>query len=739
MKQKGIAFLSMVILSLALMALIVVTQFFTNKSTRALNNGNKQAVQTFRTNYSIQELVNLSFDLQSKLRDRYSSFDSTRMRQLTDSLIMLGYNTNILAAATFDSTRLHQLTDSLIMLGYNTNVLASANKVESDSLASKIDSLVIRQVSLSESILKAHQEGRTGLKNRLIDSLESLKPGDQVYANCIAMQALLKTNLQETLVTNNEQSAKLSRYNRALALLAIVAILIMATIIIRRQAQQMRLIEELKAAEAAALKSRNAKDEFLANMSHELRTPLNALIGFGNLLSETTLDSKQKEYVEIVRSSSHNLLNIVNDVLDLSKIEAGKLKINNKPFNLYELFRGLEKMFSRAVTEKDLLYSYRIDENIPRYVVGDPERLKQIFVNLIGNAIKFTNAGGIHVSANIVWIDDNYYKLGFTVKDTGSGIPREKIETIFERFEQLEHGSQRQHGGTGLGLTIVKNLVERMGGSISVFSELGQGSEFNFTCILENAGPVEMENDAVQTPALVFNASNVLIVEDNKANQTLLLHVLHKYGLQPRIADNGQDAVRMLNQEMYDLCFMDIQMPNMDGYTAIELIRNKLNLKLPVIAMTAYVSREEIEKCYQMGFDDYLAKPLDEKLLVEKTSKYLQCEMVEQAGTTQKLSFLEHLVGGDARMVEEILLEMKQQWQTDKADLLNAGKAADINKMNSILHRIKSTFSPLGPNHEVYRIVQHQATMLNQMPEKVSPLNCEGFIKQIENALTEVF
>jgi Signal transduction histidine kinase len=704
-KNKEYSFFSIVVLALALIALFVVTQFFTNKSTRALNEGNKQAVATFLINNSIQELVNLSFDLQSKFKDRNLKVNSTRISQLKDSLTMLGYNTDIITSYT--SSNSHEISNI-------------------------IRNIIEEQLNISESILNTHISGNVQEKNKLIDSLYKVSPGDKVYANCLTLQAFLRKNLQETLTRNSEQAGQLSLYNKILALFAIITILVMSTIIIKRQSQQLKLIAELQAAEQAALKSKNAKDEFLANMSHELRTPLNALIGFGNLLKDTPLNKQQREYVDMVRSGAQNLLNIVNDVLDLSKIEAGKLKMVHKPFNLYHLFNRLERMFSNAINEKGLHYSSYIESKVPEHVIGDSERLQQIFVNLIGNAIKFTNEGEIKVTANVVWIDedDKYYKLGFTVKDTGIGIPKDKVAAIFERFEQLEQGVQRQYGGTGLGLTIAKNLVERMGGTISVFSEVNEGSEFNFTCILEkNTNPVSEEQSFITIDKLP--EGKVLIVEDNKANQILLKHMFGKYGLKPKIIDNGLEAVNLLEKETFDLIFMDIQMPEMDGYTAIGILRNEKQISTPIIAMTAYVSETEIIKCKNAGFTDYISKPVDEQLLIKTTASYLENI---QNNNHHTLNYLYELVGNDPDTVGEVVQAMKNQWELDKAELIEAFSQQDIEKVKKILHRLKSTFSPLGAEHPVYKAIgkYNFTTMENKT---LDLQQCTSFIEDIEKEI----
>ncbi|WP_346236347.1 ATP-binding protein [Niabella insulamsoli] len=711
MNQKGIAFFSIVILALALMALIVVTQYFTNKSTTALTTGNAQAVETFRINIKIQELVNLSFDLEGKLK-------------------------RITAEA--DESHIQRLEDSLTVLGYNVGILASDSLIEGQPISKAINNIIDSQVYFSQRILEEslHDSG-IGL-TQLKDSLRALKAGDRVYDNCQKFQETLKNNLQRTLDTNSEQASKLSFFNRILAIFSILAILVLATIIIRRQSQQMKLIVELKDAELAALKSKNAKDEFLANMSHELRTPLNALIGFGKLLDDTPLNGQQKEYVDIIKSSGYNLLHIVNDVLDLSKIEAGKLTVAHRPFNLFDLVDRIEKMFAPAINEKKLTYSCDLDDRIPEYVIGDPDRLQQILINLISNAIKFTSSGSVTVSTGVVWVDedDKYFKLSFTVRDTGMGIPKDKIATIFERFEQVEQGARRQHGGTGLGLTIVKNLVERMGGSVSVYSHVNEGSEFNFTCILEKTNTVETKEVSSAADSASFNGFKVLVVEDNRANQVLIKHIFNKHELTPVMTDNGQKAIEILREQAFDLVFMDIQMPVMDGYRAVGLIRNELSLKTPVIAMTAYVSEGEVEKCLAAGFTDYMAKPLDEELLVQKMTLYLygsevQQNSVSEADAGEDLSFLKTVVGDNWEMLSEIIKEMNLQWELDRADLLKAAAGKDLHGMHQILHRMKSTFLSLGPQHMVYKLLSENAAELTSDMDRALE-KCTTFVEEID-------
>lgn len=681
MSNRSLSFYSMVFLALALMGLVIVTQLFTDQSTRALKSGNAQTVETFKVNNRMQNIVNLSFDLQSKLSNSGITLDTLRRKQLYDSVFMLGYNSSILAKA-------------VNKFGYPQN-------------AKNIEELVKTQVNHVSYILVTENSGNRHVRDSLMDSLEAARYGDKVYEACQEVQRMLEQNLEQTLVKNTEQAGVLSNYNRITAIVAILAILIMATIIIKRQAQQIELIEELRNAEATALKSKNAKDEFVANMSHELRTPLNALIGFGNLLNQTDLNPKQQEYMDVIRSGGYNLLNIVNDVLDLSKIEAGKLRIVNKPFNIVSVLENIERLFSAGIAEKKLLYEWHIDEKIPLNLKGDSERLKQILINLIGNAIKFTNDGGIQLNTGIVWVDEDsgMYKLSFTIKDSGAGIPKEKVQTIFERFEQLEHSTTRQHGGTGLGLTIVKNLVEKMGGAISVYSEVGEGSEFSFTCIFEKAVSALEEEKGFDKDVFSLESYSLLAAEDNKANQTLLKHLLGRYKAKVTIVENGQEALNLLAKQSFDLVLMDIQMPVMDGYTAIAQIRNELKSDAKVIAMTAYVSEDEIQKCLNAGFNDYVAKPIDENIFLGVILRHLNKSGVPVktvSNKTNDLDFLKELVGDDSEAINEIIDEMKCQWSLDKKELKQAIEEKNAQEIKRVLHRLKSTLSPLGPGHQMY-------------------------------------
>lgn len=701
----------MVFLALSLMALMLVTQFFTSNATEVLKQSNQEAIKTFEASNRLQNIVNLSFDLQSKLSNTEKIIDAESNSRLADSLTTLGYNANIL---------LQELNE--------------------DPTSKKVDSLILKQLKLSYAILAAHQNKLITNIKSLADTLRNLKPGDKIYEYCLKIQKDQEESFKTSLIANSTTAKNLSDYTKIITALAILAIAVLATIIIQHQSKQRILINELKAAELAALESKNAKDDFLANMSHELRTPLNSLIGFGNLLQSTDLNPRQREYNDIIRSNAYTLLSIVNDVLDLSLIEAGKLKLRNAPFQLRHLFETLEFVFSISLSEKGLGFHWSIDDRIPKTLVGDVERLKQIFINLIGNAVKFTNQGGITLVATLEKTADTKgrYPLLFSLKDTGIGIPAEKIATIFERFEQVETTYVKNHGGAGLGLTIVKNLVDNMDGKISVISEKDAGTEFRISCPFEKAGTDIIESPYTEAAVPQFENYKILVVEDNKANQLLIKYTLERYLANADFADDGAIALHQLQQNTYDLVLMDIQMPQMDGFTALKKIREEMKITVPVIAMTAYAMPSKITKCKEAGFDDYISKPIEKDVLLEKLSKFLNPIFLKQKELNNQLAHLKQLIGDDETVVQDILIEMKKQWEQDQRDLASAISSNNPEELRRLLHRLRSTFSPLGAKNSVYRALISESDRLKNIPQPKMK-DYERFVLTINEALCGIF
>lgn len=490
---------------------------------------------------------------------------------------------------------------------------------------------------------------------------------------------------------------------------------------VKKQIEQ-SLIEAKNFAEQAA----HAKDSFLANMSHEIRTPLNAIIGFTELLSQNSLDPIQKDYVNNINTAGANLLLIINDILDISKIESGQLVLEANPVDLKSTLKHVYNLLKVKADEKNIEFNLLLDADMPEYVLGDKGRLNQILMNLAGNSLKFTEEGEVTISVKKLAETSDKVRLRFSIRDTGIGIPEDKTTTIFERFTQAEATTTRRFGGTGLGLNIVKQLVELQNGEINVKSKVGQGSDFYFTIEFQKVEKeVELDEPSIENKIEEpLGNLAILLCEDNELNQHLAKKVIEKFGFKLDIANNGKEGIDMLISKNYDLILMDLQMSVMDGYQTTIYIREILKSNIPIIAMTAHSLVGERQKCKDIGMNDYVSKPFKQNELLEKirnvsalrnedlanvsvnTMSYSSDNLKNEPtastieeSTFNKLqreidfSYIDELSGGDEEFKKEIIKLFIQSMP----DELEALETAIINNQYTavmeISHQMKSTLS----------------------------------------------
>jgi signal transduction histidine kinase/CheY-like chemotaxis protein len=447
-------------------------------------------------------------------------------------------------------------------------------------------------------------------------------PGSRLAAADSALQALLDhmTAAERTILVNRKEVTEAGNRQAAwgVLFLRIAGSLFFVFVLIKINSdisRRKKVQEQLEIAIREAQEAKQMQEQFLANMSHEIRTPMNGIKGMTDLLLSTPLSTKQHELAEVIKRSVNNLLVIVGDILDFSKIKAGKLNIERIAFSVADVLNNAGAIFEHRLRKKRLELFTSVDPSIPQWLIGDPHRLNQVLLNLLGNAIKFTDQGHIQVDVTLREQTAAGVVLTFTVKDTGIGIPEASVPHIFDSFAQASRDTSRLYGGTGLGLTICKQLLHLQGGDISVTSAIGKGASFQFYLpfgISETAATDRNTAETTQDYSKLLAGKRFLVAEDNEINQKLIDYVLRKAGATVEMFNNGADAIRHLKQDqVFDLIIMDIQMPEMDGYATTRYIRNDLKMRTPIIAMTATAMKGEQLQCIESGMNEYMTKPFE--------------------------------------------------------------------------------------------------------------------------------
>jgi len=654
---------------------LVAVQYITSANVRELITTNENLLKEYRLSNALVGLQKDLLLLDNNMKGALLPGDSARIRDFRISVKKVGQDLRILENASGSDTSLHEMIE--------------------------LQRLVSRKLEASQSLVDHFYRIGTTDKEIQSEKNEATKFTEVIIDLTHQIDSSGKQTMAEKIKLVDRSGQRVLNWNFYIIVLVLILLTAVFLVIIGRMKKQAGLIAQLNRSEKKLKEAALIKENFLANMSHEIRTPLNAILGYTNLLQRKNLDDDSRLHVTTVQQSGETLLAIVNDILDLSKIESGMMRIEEAPFYLSELVNSVAAMFHHKIEEKGLKLSVLCSAESPDRLVGDATRLTQILVNLIGNAVKFTSEGEIKLDIKKSKSGTDRISVVFTITDTGIGIGEDKLETIFERFRQAEDSTSRKFGGTGLGLAIVRDLVYLQNGEIDVKSKPGVGTsvEFSIRYKFAEVENMERQRDVIQPYPEHFNNLNVLIVEDNVINQGLMKHIMQEWQVKHKVADNGTTAIQMLEQYDFDLVFMDIQMPGMDGYTATAEIRNVLKSSVPIVAMTAHAMQGEREKCLRSGMNEHISKPVRENDLWRIFSLFFGKDASASNSDHFEvidLTYMKEISNGDTayeKMVtEQFLTLVPLEIDALKSALL----VKDFVRIQQIAHSMKTSISIMG-------------------------------------------
>ena len=539
----------------------------------------------------------------------------------------------------------------------------------------------------------------------LLDNIDDDKTSNEYLKSHAELTAALSARVKQMNEVLMGQQASTLKLDSWLNVASLLLMLVIAFVVLYQTIRISILHKKLRTAFAKMQHATRVKDQFMSNITHELRTPLNSILGYTNLLLKRHHDPESEKWLQAVNSSGTMLLDIVNDVLDYSKLESGYLQMTNEPFQLDEVLSNLKNIMLNRAETKSLSMVILKDQALPETFLGDEMKLKQILINLTGNAIKFTEKGSVKVEVSLHKQIGEQYWLQFQVTDSGIGINPKNLEHIFERFYQVENSYTRKYSGTGLGLPIVKQLVDLQGGTITATSIVGEGTTFTIVLPFEKAIQKIEPDTNIMAPVHKMThtaGKRILVVDDHELNRDLMVLLLKEYKYHVVTANNGYEALELLKKKHFDLVLMDVQMPELNGIETTRKIRNLLTLEVPVIACTAFSQPSEKKACIDAGMNDYLGKPVEEKELVRILNLYLGFEVNEKQRDTTLINFKQiQGITGNNKELMNIMLQKAIEAMPDELEQLHQSiKEKKYVQSREKAHTMCSTLGLMGAPEE---------------------------------------